>query len=534
MKKIHFVLAVMLLIAFSTPALAQIRPGAFSLSPFVGGFWFEGNQNLEHRPVYGLRLGMDFTKNWGAELVLDYVSTNYNEKNKDINTNVYNYRLEGLYHFMPNSKLVPFLAVGVGGMSIDYRGDKDNSNRFVADYGAGLKYFVTDWLALRGDVRHVLAFGSTYNNLEYTIGVTFYFGGAKPAPPPPVVAAAPPRVEAAAPPVEKDSDNDGVPDSRDKCPDTPAGVAVDKDGCPLDSDKDGVPDYLDKCPDTPMGVAVDKDGCPLDSDKDGVPDYLDKCPGTPIGVAVDKDGCPLDSDKDGVPDYLDKCPGTPIGVAVDKDGCPLDSDKDGVPDYLDKCPDTPIGVAVDKDGCPLDSDKDGVPDYLDKCPGTPAGVAVDKDGCPLDSDKDGVPDYLDKCPGTPIGTPVDKDGCPILPQKVSIALRVEFDTGKADIKSKYHEEIGKVADFMKKYPTATGTIVGHTDNVGKAEMNQALSQRRAESVMSYLVQKFGIAPDRLSAKGYGLTQPIADNKTAEGRQKNRRVEAEFDAMVVKK
>jgi OOP family OmpA-OmpF porin len=59
----------------------------------------------------------------------------------------------------------------------------------------------------------------------------------------------------------------------------------------------------------------------LDSDHDGVPDYLDKCPGTPSGMAVDKDGCPPDSDKDGVPDYLDKCPDTPVGVAVDKDGC---------------------------------------------------------------------------------------------------------------------------------------------------------------------------------------------------------------------
>jgi OmpA-OmpF porin, OOP family len=205
-----------------------------------------------------------------------------------------------------------------------------------------------------------------------------------------------------------------------------------------------------------------------------------------------------------------------------------------VPDYLDKCPGTPTGVAVDSDGCPLDSDKDGVPDYLDKCPGTPAGVAVDNDGCPLDLDKDGVPDYLDKCPGTPAGTAVDNDGCPIPPQKVTITLAIEFDSNKADIKSKYHEEIGKVADFLKKYPTTTGTIEGHTDNIGNAAMNQRLSQRRAESVKNYLVQKFGIDPARLTAKGYGMTRPIADNKTATGRQKNRRIEATFDAMVVKK
>ena len=89
----------------------------------------------------------------------------------------------------------------------------------------------------------------------------------------------------------------------------------------------------------------------VDSGKDGVPDNLDKCPDTPAGVTVDKDGCPLDSDNDGVPDYLDKCPNTPVGAVVDKAGYPLDSDKDGVPDYLDKCPDTPAGAVVDENGC---------------------------------------------------------------------------------------------------------------------------------------------------------------------------------------
>jgi OmpA-OmpF porin, OOP family len=149
----------------------------------------------------------------------------------------------------------------------------------------------------------------------------------------------------------RDSDGDGVPDRRDKCPDTPPGVAVDEHGCPLDRDGDGVPDYLDKCPDTP-GLP-EFDGCP-DSDGDGVPDHLDKCPNTPRGVQVDQHGCPIDSDGDGVPDYLDKCPNTPRGVAVDEHGCPLDSDGDGVPDYLDKCPGTPPGVKVDEHGCPLE------------------------------------------------------------------------------------------------------------------------------------------------------------------------------------
>ncbi len=121
----------------------------------------------------------------------------------------------------------------------------------------------------------------------------------------------------------RDSDNDGVDDSEDMCPNTPPGVKVDVFGCPIDSDHDGVPDYLDKCPDTPLKVAVDSSGCPIDSDHDGVPDYLDLCPNTPRIAKVDVSGCPIDSDHDGVPDYEDNCPNTPPGTKVDTLGCPI-------------------------------------------------------------------------------------------------------------------------------------------------------------------------------------------------------------------
>ena len=169
-----------------------------------------------------------------------------------------------------------------------------------------------------------------------------------------------------------------------------------------------------------------------------------------------------------------------------------------------------------------DSDNDGVLDNLDKCPDTPAGAAVDKDGCPLDSDKDGIYDYLDKCPGTPAGVKVDKDGCPT---QVSITLKIEFDTGKSDIKAKYHNEIKNVADFMKKYPQANTVIEGHTDNVGNEATNVKLSQARANSVKAYLIEKLDIEKNRLQAVGYGPKKPIASNATAEGKQKNRRVQA---------
>jgi len=120
-----------------------------------------------------------------------------------------------------------------------------------------------------------------------------------------------------------------------------------------------------------------------DTDGDGVPDKMDKCPDTPEGIKVDSDGCPLDSDGDGVWDVFDKCPGTPKGAIVDKNGCPHDSDGDGVYDGIDECPDTPKGAEVDRKGCPIDSDGDGVYDGLDKCPGTNRRTKVDETGCPV-------------------------------------------------------------------------------------------------------------------------------------------------------
>jgi OmpA-OmpF porin, OOP family len=183
MKKTAFLMIVVLLI-FSTPALAGTRDGGISISPYAGGFLFQGDQNLNHNFVYGLRLGYDITKHWGIEAMGGYVHTRYNPIGRDDAADIYNYRIEGIYNFMPDSRFVPFIAIGGGGQSITYDNNLPNKTRPVADYGVGFKLFFTDWLAFRVDVRHVLAFGSVYNNLEYTGGLTFYFGGRTPAPAP--------------------------------------------------------------------------------------------------------------------------------------------------------------------------------------------------------------------------------------------------------------------------------------------------------------------------------------------------------------
>lgn len=230
---------------------------------------------------------------------------------------------------------------------------------------------------------------------------------------------------------------------------------------------------------------------------------------------------PLDSDGDGVPDSMDKCPNTPPGTAVNADGCEIvkDSDGDGVADNLDKCPNTPAGAAVDANGCELDADGDGVVDRLDKCPNTPAGAKVDANGCELDSDGDGVVDSKDKCPDTPKGDRVDMFGCSFTKE---IKLPgVEFDTNSAELRPESSDILDGAVAVLKHYPELKVEVAGHTDSDGTDAYNVALSNRRAASVMQYL-KDHGVA-NELKSKGYGERQPIASNKTAEGKAENRRV-----------
>ncbi len=343
----------------------------------------------------------------------------------------------------------------------------------------------------------------------------------------------------------RDADKDGIWDKLDVCPHTPLNVTVDEMGCPLDEDGDGVYDYMDECPGTPSIAygLIDSVGCPIDSDGDGTPDYLDQCPETPaeaLGL-TNEWGCPIDSDGDEVPDYLDQCPNTPAAAhgMVDSVGCPLDTDGDGVYDYVDRCPDTPEEAygMIDQYGCPIDTDTDGVFDYCDKCGDTPAEVGdlVDADGCPLDTDGDSIPDYLDHCPTVP-GIK-ENLGCPEIKREIRNLLNkamsgIQFENGKATIKSNSHKILNDIAKIFIDNPAYFVEVQGHTDNVGKYNYNLDLSERRAQAVRTYLINK-GVPAERLTAHGYGPDVPIADNKTSAGRAKNRRVEFNITFEEVK-
>ncbi len=241
---------------------------------------------------------------------------------------------------------------------------------------------------------------------------------------------------------------------------------------------------------------------------------------------------PADSDRDGVIDANDACASTPAGTRVDASGCPVpvDSDRDGVMDNADRCANTPAGTRVDASGCPVpvDTDGDGVMDNADRCAGTPAGTRVDANGCaiPVDTDGDGVMDNVDACANTARGTPVDARGCARIFEegKANIVLEgVTFASGSAVLTEGAKVVLDKMATTLNGAPDVNVEIQGHTDNTGSAAANTRLSGLRAESVRAYLVSK-GVAAERLTAKGYGPTVPVADNATAAGRAQNRRVE----------
>ncbi len=283
-------------------------------------------------------------------------------------------------------------------------------------------------------------------------------------------------------------------------------------GAGADEDKDGVSDKKDKCLGTPLGIAVGKDGCPIDRDGDGILNDVDGCPDVK-GLAAFK-GCP-DTDGDGIEDSKDKCPSV-AGIAK-FDGCP-DTDGDGIEDSKDKCPKV---AGIEKfAGCP-DTDGDGVQDSEDACPTVKGTIK----GCP-DGDGDGVSDKDDKCP-TVAGI-VSNKGCPEVKEEVkkifAQALQgIQFETGKDVIKKTSYGILDNVAKVMTDNPTYLLDIGGHTDNVGNADKNMTLSDGRAHSVEKYLISK-GVAANRLTAKGYGQTMPVADNATKDGKAKNRRVE----------
>jgi OmpA-OmpF porin, OOP family len=369
-------------------------------------------------PSFDLLMGIDYYR---LNLAGNIEGNNYYSRGNIFSPSIsFNYKFYNNYLLPDYARFKPYIGAGMGymvgrtsGVSYDLKGD--DFSHFIDEVSfnmlAGVKYDITRKVSVFIELNSVLATtdeldGASLNRRNDRFGggrVGFFIkvGG------------------------EKDSDGDGVPDSKDECPDTPPGVKVDEKGCPLDSDNDGIPDYLDDCPDEP-----------------GLPQF---------------NGCP-DTDGDGIPDHLDACPDLPGPIELN--GCP-DSDGDGVIDPFDLCPDTPPGVEVDEYGCPVDTDGDGLPDYLDHCP-----------------DEWGPYEYMG-CPEPPDVGRLDFEEEP----------EVYFETDKYELTAEAEEELNKLIKFLVENPMMNIRLYGFADPRGSAEYNKVLSARRVEAVRKYLIRK---------------------------------------------
>ncbi|KPA19633.1 flagellar motor protein MotB [Candidatus Magnetomorum sp. HK-1] len=323
-----------------------------TITPLFGGYILEGNRNIGNSLITGLNLEYSLSDKIRAELT--YLKGDFDINYYDINlktcvthdgvdTNILH--IGGHYHLFKYKNWTPYVSAGFGIIHMDtdyadmFRDNPDRHYQFQVNYGGGIKYAISEELAIRWDIRHLISPEHMDNDISAVMGVSYSFGLGK-------------KEQKAnvqqiylKSHLENKSSNQGYTSQKNNS------QIVEKKT--VDADNDGVLDAQDICPKTSPAVVVDESGCPKDTDQDGVYDGIDRCPKTPLQVAVNIFGCSPDSDRDGIIDSKDKCADTPYKIPVDSKGCPRDKDRDGVFDPYDICPQTPYGKIVDSQGCPV-------------------------------------------------------------------------------------------------------------------------------------------------------------------------------------
>ncbi|BCS54850.1 OmpA family protein [Geobacter sp. SVR] len=480
MNKIsHLLTTLLLVLCFASAALAEIRPGSFTLSGILGGYTFDGRQHLETRPVIGLRGGYNFTKYLGFEALFDYVPTEGTTDAGD--TNVFRYGGEMLLHLLPDNRLVPYLAAGYGGITLD-RDNGGSTTRGIFSAGPGVEYFLKDNVSLRGDFRVLLSDDQKTNaDYEYTAGITYHFGGVRPAAAPVAAPAAPANVTPVPPPPPAETEKQA-----------PGGEVG-----------EGGP-----------GGKIEEEA-PLEE-----PPAAEPAPGkykycVTLHLEFDINRAEIR------PEFHDEV--AKVGTFM-KENPSTSAVFEGHTDE----------VGSDEYNMELSKKRaEAVAAYLQREFGIDPGRMTTKGYGKTKPIADNSTD-AGKQKNRRIEAAIDcvfdvKEHKP--PERLCVSLQLEFDTNSAKIKPEFKDEIAKVGDYMKKYPSTTALIEGHTDNTGTPEVNRRLSQQRAESVVNYLVENFGIDRARLTAKGYGSSRRIAYNSTPEGRHANRRINAVIDCVA---
>lgn len=393
----------------------------------------------------------------------------------------------------------PYGLVGVGGSSEQF---EDTFVQVPVGIGANVQLWGSTYLNLQSEYRH--SFQPNRSNFQHGVGLLIIWG------------------QDEIPEEITDTDEDGVLDEEDQCPETP-GLA-ELFGCP-DTDLDGIADIEDQCPEIPGRLVTL--GCP-DRDEDGIADADDECPDQ---AGIEKlAGCPeLDRDEDGITDDVDKCPDEP-GTKMAM-GCP-DGDGDGVPDKDDKCP-YDIGTFANF-GCPdatttapvtggiADADNDGVVDKDDNCPNI-AGSPANK-GCPLTEtiSTTTYPTTTSPVVTTTTAPVITNDYNQYATSRTLLLDIVYFETASHNLDTEDMDKMNEVVAIMKGYPNYELYVYGHTDDRDNSNSNMKLSENRALACYNYLVRK-GVDPLRISHKGFGELEPASENDTEMGRQLNRRV-----------
>ncbi len=513
----HWIACTLLFLSlYSMPTQAQyfdLKQGLMVRKTFYD---FNTFRDVESAALRDYQNGFElaYIRNFPHQLsvIFPFSAATYKDStNSDLKSPFYTFGAHAQLHMKNHFEwLNPYISAGV---SCIFPKGKDLAVQVPLGIGFHFKIHPQVYLNWQSDYR--LSVANWESHLQHQFGFAYLFGNLKkPANKDSVMQ-------------KPDSDKDGITDDEDLCPSIPGLLKF--NGCP-DTDGDGIEDSKDKCPDL-AGIKA-FDGCP-DSDGDGIQDTEDECPN--VKGTKENKGCPEpDKDGDGVPDKTDKCPDK-AGTA-ETGGCP-DTDGDGIPDQEDRCP--TVAGPKSTSGCPeeakkgndkmndkvmaKDSDKDGINDDEDECPFA-AGPAKYK-GCP-DSDGDGIMDKSDACPNAP--GPASNKGCPVIEkvdkETLDFAMRaVQFDLGRATLRSESFGILDKVGKILKKYPDYNLAIAGHTDNSGSAAFNLDLSERRAKICYEYLISQ-GVSASRLSYAGFGSSKPIAGNDSDTGRYLNRRVE----------
>jgi OmpA-OmpF porin, OOP family len=443
-KRLTGYLLSLAMLALATPGFAENRGGGFTISPYLGGYTYDHDQsyqNLEISPIYGLRLGYNFNKNWGVEGRFGYALAESRDDAHFQEADVYSYGIDALFHWNVTPNFVPFLAAGLGGIHHNYPASGFGYYpEYAANYGVGIKYFVADNVALRADVRHIILPDDKLQNLEYTAGVTFMIGGERP-PVAPVQAQAMPE-----------------------CP-PPAPVPVEV--------RDTTAPYVTLV--TPLDRSADAST------------------GTEVRVAFSEPIDPATINTNTITLYQDKMP---VQGAVSAPTSTSASFKEAnalAPNTLYTGRVT-TGVK-DLAGNPMANDYV----WSFKTAATPAAR--------IETKKTTETRYI---------------------SKLVMLSGTHFEFDKADLTPAGKELVQKNIQIMKDNPGVRIRIEGHTSASGSAKYNQDLSERRAKTVRTYMIEEGGIAPERLEAVGYGKTRPAIpearpSDKESKAAKANRRV-----------